>query len=56
MRLIRFSVCVNHGSTFELRTTVGADRGAKAAAEAGSREIGIATFVRENSEEKCDDS
>lgn len=37
MRFIRLSVCVNHGSTFELRTTLTEDAlGAKAAAEAGS--------------------
>jgi hypothetical protein len=37
MRFIRFKVCVNHGSTFELRTTLTEDAlGAKAAAEAGS--------------------
>jgi hypothetical protein len=37
MRFIRFKVCVNHGSTFELRTTLTeAALGAKAAAEAGS--------------------
>lgn len=36
MRFMRFSVCVNHGSTFELRTTLtDVARGAKAAAEAG---------------------
>ena len=36
MRLMRFSVCVNQGSTFELNTTLTDDAlGAKAAAEAG---------------------
>lgn len=36
MRFMRFSVCVNHGSTFELSTTLtDVARGAKAAAEAG---------------------
>jgi hypothetical protein len=43
-RLIRFillSVWVSHGSTLVLRTIVGADRGAKAAAEAGRRFMGI---------------
>lgn len=36
-RFIRFSVCVNHGSTLELRTTLTEDAlGANAAAEAGS--------------------
>ena len=39
---MRFSVWVNHDSTFELRTMVGAERGANAAAEAGSRLIGMA--------------
>jgi hypothetical protein len=35
--LIRLSVCVNHGSTFELNTTLTEDAlGAKAAAEAGN--------------------
>jgi hypothetical protein len=42
MRLMRFSVCVNHGSTFELKTTLTEDAlGAKAAAEAGSSCGGI---------------
>jgi hypothetical protein len=42
MRFMRFKVCVNHGSTFELRTTLTEDaRGAKAAAEAGSNCGGI---------------
>lgn len=37
MRFIRFSVCVNHGSTFELNTTLtDVALGAKAAAEAGN--------------------
>ena len=37
MRFMRLSVCVNHGSTFELRTTLTEEAlGAKAAAEAGS--------------------
>lgn len=43
-RLIRFTlfrVAVNHGSTLEFRTMVGADRGAKAAAEAGNNTGGI---------------
>ena len=40
-RLVRFKVAVNHGSTLVLRTTVGGDRGAKAAAEAGKRAVGI---------------
>jgi hypothetical protein len=40
-RLTLLSVCVNHGSTLELRTTLTVDLGAKAAAEAGSNEMGI---------------
>ena len=39
---IRLRVAVSHGSTFELSTTFGEPRGAKAAAEAGSRVIGMA--------------
>jgi hypothetical protein len=39
--LVRFSVAVSHGSALVLRTTLGADRGAKAAADAGNRFIGI---------------
>lgn len=42
---MRFKVAVNHGSTLELRTTLGAERGAKAAADAGSRVIGIMAGV-----------
>ena len=42
-RFTLFNVCVNHGSTFEFKTTLTVDRGAKAAAEAGSNEIGIVT-------------
>ena len=42
MRFMRFSVCVNQGSTLEPRTTLTADAlGAKAAAEAGSNCGGI---------------
>jgi len=40
-RLTLFNVCVNHGSAFEAKTTLTLERGAKAAAEAGSNEIGI---------------
>lgn len=43
-RLTRFtllSVCVNHGSAFDGKTTLTVDRGAKAAADAGSSWIGI---------------
>jgi hypothetical protein len=42
MRFIRFNVAVNHGSTFELNTTLTDEAlGAKAAAEAGSNWGGI---------------
>jgi hypothetical protein len=42
MRFIRLRVCVNHGSTFELKTTLTEDAlGANAAAEAGSNCGGI---------------
>lgn len=50
IRLIRLSVAVNHGSTFELRTTLGAERGAKAAAEAGNNMVGIMVDVDESTE------
>ena len=40
-RFTRLSVCVNHASALELRTTLTVDRGAKAAADAGSNWIGI---------------
>ena len=36
MRFILFRVAVNHGSTLVLRTILGAERVAKAAAEAGN--------------------
>ena len=42
IRLMRFNVAVNHGSTFEFKTTFGGDRGANAAAEAGNNIVGIA--------------
>jgi hypothetical protein len=42
-RLTRFSVAVNHGATFEVKTTFGEDRGAKAAADEGSKTVGIMT-------------
>lgn len=42
-RLTRFSVAVNHGSTFEFSTMFGAALGAKAAAEAGKSVMGIVT-------------
>jgi hypothetical protein len=48
MRFMRFSVCVNHGSTLELRTTLTeVARGAKAAAEAGRSCGGIEERVWE---------
>ena len=40
--LILFSVAVNHGSTLVFSTMLGGDRGAKAAAEAGNKVIGMA--------------
>ena len=39
--LTRFKVCVNQGSAFEFKTTLTVERGAKAAAEAGSSWIGM---------------
>jgi len=41
IRLIRFKVAVNHGSTVVLRTTVGDERGANGAAVSGSSRAGI---------------
>jgi hypothetical protein len=44
--LMRLSVCVSHGSTFEPRTTLTDDAlGAKAAAEAGNSWTGIAAAI-----------
>jgi hypothetical protein len=43
--LVLFNVTVNHGSALVFRTTLGADRGAKAAADAGNRFIGIMIVV-----------
>ena len=40
-RLTLFKVWVSHGSALELRTTLTVPRGAKAAAEAGSNEMGM---------------
>ena len=49
-RLTRFNVAVNQGSTLEFSTMFGVARGAKAAAEAGKRVIGIVTsFAEEGS-------
>jgi len=42
---VRFNVCVNQASTLEPKTIVGADRGAKAAAEAGSIVIGMVNHM-----------
>lgn len=42
---MRLRVAVNHGSTLELRTTLGAERGAKAAADAGNNMVGIMVVV-----------
>jgi hypothetical protein len=44
-RFTLFNVCVNHGSGLEPRTTLTVDRGAKAAAEAGSNETGMVLYV-----------
>jgi hypothetical protein len=48
--LTLFSVCVNHGSTWEASTTLTFDLGVKAAAEVGSNEIGIVCgwYLRDN--------
>lgn len=43
-RLTRLRVAVSHGATFLFKTTLGEDRGAKAAAEDGSRTVGIMTL------------
>lgn len=40
-RLTRFKVAVSHGSILVLNTTFGDDRGAKAAADDGSKTVGI---------------
>lgn len=45
-RLTRFKVAVSHGSTLVLSTTFGEDRGANAAADEGSKTVGIITLVR----------
>lgn len=45
-RFILFKVAVNHGSTLVFRTTFGAARGAKAAAEAGRSIGGIGVLLR----------
>jgi hypothetical protein len=43
-RLTRFKVAVNHGATFLFSTTFGDDLGAKAAADDGSKTVGIMTL------------
>lgn len=40
-RLTRFKVAVNQGSILAFKTTLGEDRGANAAAEEGSKTVGI---------------
>lgn len=44
-RFILFNVAVNHGSTLVFSTMFGVARGAKAAAEAGKRLVGMARCV-----------
>jgi hypothetical protein len=39
--LTRFKVAVSHGSILAFSTTFGEDRGAKAAADEGSKTVGI---------------
>ena len=60
--LILLRVAVNHGSTFELRTTLHVERVAKAAAEAGNSIAGIMgggigllmdSFDRQNRHRMC---
>lgn len=43
-RLTRFKVAVSHGTTFRFSTTLGDDRGANAAADEGSKTVGIMTL------------
>jgi hypothetical protein len=45
-RLTRFRVAVSHGSIREFNTTFGEDRGAKAAADDGSKTTGIMVQCR----------
>ena len=42
--LMRLRVAVSQGSTLEFSTTLHVDRGAKAAAEAGSNIVGIMSY------------
>jgi hypothetical protein len=44
-RFILLRVCVSHGSTFVFRTTLTVDLGAKAAAEAGNKDIGMVAIM-----------
>jgi hypothetical protein len=46
--LTRFRVAVSHGSIREFNTTFGEDRGAKAAADDGSKTTGIMCRVKIN--------
>lgn len=46
-RLTRFKVAVSQGSTLVFNTTLGEDRGANAAADDGSKTVGMMT--------RCDD-
>ena len=53
-RLTLLSVCVNHGSALEAKTTFTLERGAKAAAEAGSNEIGMVVVFQVVCARGCD--
>jgi hypothetical protein len=44
-RFILFSVWVSQGSTLVFKTTLTVERGAKAAAEAGNNDIGMAAIM-----------
>lgn len=44
-RLTRLRAAVNQGSTLAFRTTLGEDRGAKAAAEDGSNTVGMMMMI-----------
>jgi len=45
-RFTRFRAAVSHGSTLRFKTTFGDDRGAKAAADEGSKTVGIMILRR----------
>lgn len=45
-RLTRLRAAVSHGSTLRFKTTFGDDRGAKAAADEGSKTVGIMILRR----------